>query len=71
MSGLDYELIDIDCIYHTETEKAILVSEDGDEDNARWLPKSKIEYDDESALRRGDHITISVERWLAEREWLV
>lgn len=29
---------------HTETEKAILVSDDGDEKRAVWLPKSQIKY---------------------------
>lgn len=30
---------------HAETEKAFLLSPDGDEDHSFWLPKSVIEYD--------------------------
>lgn len=36
-----HELTDIEVAIHHETERAILVSLDGDEDNAIWLPKCK------------------------------
>jgi hypothetical protein len=31
-------------------------------DTAQWLPKSKIEYDGEQILERGDNITVKMPR---------
>jgi hypothetical protein len=71
MSHIDNEdSIDIEGTYHCGTEKAILFSEDGDEENARWLPKSKIEYD-EPHPKRGEKITVTIPIWLAKREWFL
>lgn len=42
------DLYDVDCVLHHDTKKAvggaILVSIDGDETKAQWLPHSLIEY---------------------------
>lgn len=38
-------LIDIELTVHHETEKAILVSDDGDRDNAVWLPLAAVEVE--------------------------
>lgn len=49
-------LTDIEVEVHHETEKGLLVSLDGEKENAQWLPKSLIEVEfDASALykRRG------------------
>ena len=37
------DLIEIEMQMHSHTEKAILVSDDGNEDNAVWLPVSQIQ----------------------------
>lgn len=37
------DLVDIEVTVHHETEKAVLVSDDGDRKRAVWLPKSAIE----------------------------
>ena len=52
---------------HAETQLAILVSDDGDEKGAVWLPRSKIEI-----VREIDDETIEVEvpGWLAEERGL-
>lgn len=52
---------------HAETQLAILVSDDGDEKGAVWLPRSKIEL-----VRELDDKTIEVEvpDWLAEERGL-
>ena len=42
------DVIDIDVDLHHETDRAILVSETGDKDDAVWLPKSQIEIVSES-----------------------
>ena len=39
------EVIDLTLHQHAETEKAYLVSEDGDRAKAVWLPKSQCERD--------------------------
>ena len=39
MSG---PMVELEMQLHIETEKAILVSEDGEEESAVWLPKSQI-----------------------------
>lgn len=38
-------LVDIEVTVHHETEKAILVSDDGDRENAVWLPLSAVEVE--------------------------
>jgi hypothetical protein len=37
------ELVDLVLEVHRETDKAYLVSDDGNVDNAVWLPKSQVE----------------------------
>jgi hypothetical protein len=37
------DLIDIEVFLHYETEKAVLVSDDGDKDKSVWVPKALIE----------------------------
>jgi len=39
-------LIDLTLQRHHETEKAILVSDDGDREKAVWLPKSAVEVEE-------------------------
>lgn len=38
-------LVDLTMILHHETERAVLVSDDGDRRKAMWLPKSQIEIE--------------------------
>jgi hypothetical protein len=68
MSEFDFELVDIKCEVHAENDMALLVSDDGEEDNARWLPKSQIEWVHNN---KNGLTTITMPRWLAEREWFV
>lgn len=39
-------LVDLELHRHHETEKAILVSDDGDSSKAVWLPKSAVEVEE-------------------------
>ena len=39
------DLIDVSVFQHHETDKAILVSEDGDRERAVWLPKAACEIE--------------------------
>ena len=60
------ELIDLTMHLHHETEKAILVSDDGDRAKAVWLPKSAVEFDD--ADGRGSGIVVVTLRIARHRE---
>lgn len=50
-----------------ETDKAILVLPEGENDEALavWLPKSKIDWDGDD-YKRGQDIEVLLPRWLAE-----
>jgi hypothetical protein len=43
MSGGNSDLVDVTVRVHAETKLAMLVSDDGVEKNAVWLPRSQIE----------------------------
>lgn len=57
------ELIDIAGCLHAETEKAILFSDTGDENEAVWLAKSQIEF--ERDPKREGFVTVTLPEWLA------
>jgi hypothetical protein len=38
------KLVDLDVIIHHETDKAYLVSDTGNKDDAKWVPKSQCEF---------------------------
>jgi hypothetical protein len=61
------ELTDLELHLHHETEKAILVSNDSNRANAKWLPKSMVEIQEQN----GVIVEVTLPRWLAEREGLV
>jgi len=60
-------LTDITVQLHQETERAILVSDDGETDNAVWLPKSQVEFVTKSA----GIIEVTLPEWLATERGLV
>lgn len=66
-------LIDLEVQIHHETDKAILVSDDGDREKAVWLPLSQIEIERRSQAKHseGQFATIVVPEWLALKEGLI
>lgn len=64
------ELADLTLTFHHETDAAVLVSDDGDRDNAVWLPKSQIEMDNDNP-REGDSVEVTLPYWLAKEKELV
>ena len=61
------DLIDLEMCLYYQTEKAILVSDDGDWENAVWLPKSLIEFE-----KNGDgFVTVTMREQLAIDKRLV
>lgn len=68
------EMIPFSGTFLHETDKAILMLPEGedDEDMAVWLPKSKIDYDDDDYdYKKGQDIEVMVPRWLAETKNLI
>ncbi len=61
------DILDIKMQKHAETERAILVSDDGNKDHAVWLPKSQIEIEEE----KDGFILVSLPEWLALEKNLV
>lgn len=55
------DLVDLELQLHHETEKAILVSDDGDREKAVWLAKSLIEIEPK---RRGV-VLVTMPEWMA------
>lgn len=60
-------LTDISVQLHQETERAILVSEDGDSENSVWLAKSLIEFEPKA----NGIVEITLPEWLAVERRLV
>lgn len=64
---LKSDLVDLALFLHHRTDKAILVSDDGDWKKAVWLPLSQIE------IEEGDknNITVTCPEWLAKDKGLI
>lgn len=60
-------LIDVSVQVHHITERAILVSDDGDRDKAIWLPLSQIEVEDQEK----SIAMITLPEWLALDKGLI
>ena len=61
------DLIDLEMLLHHETEKAILVSDDGDEKKAVWIPKSGCEFE----RKDGSFVTVTMPEWRALDKGLI
>lgn len=61
------DLIDLSVQLHHETDKAVLVSDDGNKDKAVWLPLSQIEIE----RTNGGVVTVTLPEWLATEKGLV
>lgn len=63
----DQPLVDVTMHVHTETAAAVLASDDGEEGNAVWLPKSQIEME---PLGKNTY-EITMPAWLAGKHKLL
>ena len=61
------EVIDITVQVHAKTDRAILVSDDGEESNAVWLPLSQVEVE----MKQGGTAEITLPEWLALDKGLI
>jgi len=60
------ELCELEVAMHHETELAVLVSLDGDKDEAVWLPKSQIEIEYQDGF-----LILTLPKWLAHDKGLI
>jgi hypothetical protein len=51
-------LVDLELMVHHVTDRAVLVSTDGDEAGAVWLPKSRIELEEEPVAGQAQIVTM-------------
>lgn len=61
------DLVDLTMQLHVETAKAVLVSDDGEKQNAVWLPLSQIEIE----KQRNGVVIVTLPEWLAIEKGLV
>ena len=57
------DLVDVAVCRMAETDKAILVSETGEKENAVWLPKSQVEIENDG---HANFVTVTLPQWLAK-----
>jgi hypothetical protein len=62
------ERIDLTLFRHYETARAVLVSDDGDEETSVWLPLSKITV---AEVKAENVFIYSVPEWLAKKAGLI
>ncbi len=65
MSNTDNEMREYEVFLIHETDKAILVSEDEEQESTVWIPKSQIMENVWDGIEAGDLIIITVPEWLA------
>ncbi len=61
------QLIDLTLHLHAETDRAILVSEEGDERDAVWLPLSQCEVE----ILKDGIVEVAMPEWLALDKGLI
>lgn len=61
------DLVDVTCHVHQTTERAVLVTDDGDIEKAVWLPLSQVEVE----MKRPPIAEITMPEWLAKQRGLI
>jgi hypothetical protein len=69
MTSYKANLVDIDLMYISQTEKGLAVRQ-SEEYETFWLPKSQIEFEDKE-YRRHAIIRVAMPEWLASKHDLV
>jgi len=65
------DLVDIEVVIHHQTEKAVLVSLDGESDGAVWLPLSQIEIEIEIEEEPRSIAIVTMSERLANEKGLI
>jgi hypothetical protein len=63
-----WDKVTLTFVVHRETDKAILVSDDGDRKKAEWLPLSQIKITREWVEGDNEGVEVEVPQWLAEEK---
>lgn len=69
LSSYKSDLIDLEMVQHHVTERAILVSLDGDRKKAVWLPLAHADVVTKNAARA--IVDVTIPEWLAKERGLV
>lgn len=69
MANKPTEYVEIEVVVHRTSVKAILVSVDGDNDNAVWVPLSQTKGDKPEVSDNSQIVQIA--EWIAQREGLI
>lgn len=62
------ELYQVEMKLHRTTELAMLMSDDGDIENAHWLPKSQCNI---TPTEKPKHYVVTMPEWLAKKNELI
>lgn len=62
------ELVDILCTLYAETDSAILISDVGEKELAKWIPKSQVEIDRPDSADKTPDIIVTMPDWLAQEK---
>lgn len=74
------DLTDLTLALHAETERAVLVSDDGDAKKSKWLPKSQVEiertdkfcqFKNQVGTKKYPVVIVTLPEWLAINKELV
>jgi hypothetical protein len=60
-------LVDVEVQIHHRTERAVLVSDDGDRENAVWLALALVEIE----MKQGDLAEVTMPEWLAKERGFI
>jgi hypothetical protein len=60
-------ILELEC--HAATSKAVLLSDDGEEDNAVWIPKSQIVSG--GHREKGESGEFEIKEWIAVQKGLI
>lgn len=66
--GSTKELVQLHMCLHAQTKMAMLLSIDGDEDNANWFPKSQLDVVDSDEAH---YRVVTMPEWLAKKHELI
>lgn len=65
------DLVDLLLFEHHRTDAAVLVSDDGEEKSAVWIPLSQVEIEAKPAKVGGREVLVTMPQWLCEAKGLV
>jgi hypothetical protein len=68
MRKSDDKVVEVMLHVHAETQKAMLLSDDGEEGNAQWTPKSQIM---QTGAERGKSGTFKLKEWIAKQNGFI